>query len=54
MTGTSPTVTTTLTTPGVNVTHRSAPTGALLEDTVNGLLYQNTSATALQPTWTSR
>lgn len=41
------------TTPGVAATGGGAPKGALLIDTTNGTLYQNTG-TAAAPTWTSR
>lgn len=40
------------TTPGVTATFRTAPTGAMLIDTTNGISYINTSVTALAPTWT--
>lgn len=50
LTGTSPTVAVTKTTPGVTATHRGAPNGALLLDTTNGKLYQNTG-TATSPVW---
>lgn len=53
LTGTAPTVAVAETTPGVSATHRGAPKGALLIDTVNGALYQNTGS-AIVPTWTAR
>ncbi len=52
LTGGAGTVSVAETTPGVDATHRTAPTGALLIDTTNAFLYQNTSSTALAPTWT--
>lgn len=39
------------TTPGVDATYRDAPVGALLNDTTNAFLYQNTG-TQYNPTWT--
>lgn len=51
LTGTA-TLSVATTTPGVTATGRSAPTGAELIDTTNGILYINTSSTSLQPTWT--
>jgi hypothetical protein len=53
LTGTSPTLAVAETTPGVDVTGRSAPKGALLIDTTNGALFQNTG-TAASPVWTAR
>lgn len=53
LTGTSPTLAIAETTPGVNATAKGAPKGALLVDSTNGTLYQNTG-TANAPTWTSR
>jgi hypothetical protein len=38
---------------GVQTTYRGAMKGALLIDTTNGALYQNTTAPEV-PTWTSR
>jgi len=52
LTGTAPTVAVAETTPGVTATGRTAPTGAMLIDTTNGISYINTSTTALNPTWT--
>jgi hypothetical protein len=52
LTGTSPTVAVAITTPGVDVTFRSAKPGTLLEDDVTPGLYMNTSATINSPTWT--
>lgn len=49
--GTSPTVAVAETTPGVSATYRGAPVGALLIDTTNALLYQNTG-TVTSPVWT--
>jgi hypothetical protein len=49
--GTTPTVTVTESTPGVDASGRGAPKGSLLTDTTNGLLYINTG-TAQAPTWT--
>ena len=51
LSGTSPTLAITETTPGVTATHRNAPKGAQLLDTTNGLAYINTG-TAGAPTWT--
>lgn len=53
LTGTSPTLAIVSTTPGVDATARGAPKGALLIDTTNGTLYQN-SGTNIAPTWTAR
>lgn len=50
--GTAPTITTT--TAGVAGTFTNAKTGDLLEDTTNGELYQNISATAGAPNWQYR
>jgi hypothetical protein len=50
LTGTA-TLTVAETTPGVDATARGCAPGALLVDTTNKLLYQNTG-TALAPTWT--
>lgn len=50
--GTSPTLAVAETTPGVDATFRTAPTGAMLIDTTNAFSYINTSTTALAPTWT--
>lgn len=49
LTGTAPTLAVARTTPGVDVSFRAAAIGALLEDTTNGLLYQNTTFPV--PTW---
>jgi hypothetical protein len=49
LTGTAPTVAVTETTPGVTATGRTAPTGAMLLDTTNGVSYINTSTTLLSP-----
>ena len=51
LTGTSPTLAVTETTPGVTADERGAPKGAKLIDTTNGVDYINTG-TALAPTWT--
>jgi hypothetical protein len=51
--GTAPTLAVEETTPGVDATFRGAGKGALLIDTTNGTLYQNTG-TAAAPTWTAR
>src|SRR5262245_36647950 len=53
LTGTTPTVANVETTPGVDATGRSAPTGGLLTDTSAGKVYINTSTTLGQPTWVS-
>lgn len=53
LTGTSPTIAITETTPGVTATGRGAAKGRLLIDTAAGALYQNTG-TPLAPTWTAR
>lgn len=50
--GTAPTITTT--TAGVAGTFVNAPAGTLLEDTTNGELYQNISATVGSPNWQYR
>ncbi len=50
LSGTSPTVGVTETTPGVDASARGALKGALLTDTTNGKLYINTG-TAAAPTW---
>lgn len=52
LTGTSPTLAIATTTPGVEATYRTAPTGTLLVDTSTPTLYQNVSTTANSPTWT--
>jgi hypothetical protein len=48
--GTSPTIAVATTTPGVDLTGRGCPKGALMIDSTNGLLYQN-SGTPAAPTW---
>jgi hypothetical protein len=53
LTGTSPTVAVAETTPGVTAFGIGAPKGALVLDTTNGALYQNTG-TAAAPAWTGR
>jgi hypothetical protein len=53
LTGTAPTLAIVKTTPGVNVTGRGAPKGALLIDVNAGTLYQNTG-TASAPVWGTR
>jgi hypothetical protein len=53
LTGSAPTLAIAETTPGVTATAKGAPKGALLIDSTNGTLYQNTG-TANAPTWTSR
>lgn len=50
MTGTSPTLTVSTTTPGVDATARGAGKGAMVVNTSTGVLYINTG-TALSPTW---
>lgn len=50
LTGTDPTVAVTETTAGVDATGLSAPKGAMLTDTANGLLYINTGS-ASSPNW---
>jgi hypothetical protein len=50
LTGTSPTLAVTETTPGVDATGRGQRKGRLLIDSTNGKLYINTG-TALSPTW---
>lgn len=52
LTGTSPTAAITIATPGVDATFRNAEPGTLLIDNVTPGLYQNTSATKFNPTWT--
>jgi hypothetical protein len=49
--GDAPTLTTT--TAGVAATWKDAPTGTLLMDSTNAVLYTNTSTTAGSPTWTA-
>jgi hypothetical protein len=51
LTGTSPTIAVTTTTPGVNATLRGAAPGALAIRTDTPLVYVNTG-TAIAPTWT--
>jgi hypothetical protein len=51
LTGTSPTVAVTETTPGVTAAHRGAAKGAVVMDISNGVPYVNTG-TAVAPTWT--
>lgn len=53
LTGTTPTLAIANTTPGVDASARGAPKGALLIDTTNGTLFQNTG-TGTAPTWTAR
>lgn len=53
LTGTAPTLAIAETTPGVNASARGAARGALLVDTTNGTLYQNTG-TGVAPVWTAR
>lgn len=53
LTGTAPTLAVASTTTGVAASGRNAPKGALLIDTTNGTLYQNTG-TAAAPTWGTR
>lgn len=48
--GTSPSVTITDTTPGVDATRRGAKTGALIKDVTNGELYINEGA-GVEPAW---
>lgn len=52
LTGTSPTLAVTETTPGVTADGRKSHTGQLLISKDVGYLYQNTSTTSLQPAWT--
>lgn len=52
LTGTSPTLAVSETTPGVTADGRRSLRGQLLIDKTNGHLYQNTSGTILNPTWT--
>jgi len=51
MTGTSPTVAVSTTTPGITADGRNATTGQLLIDKTAGKLYINTSSTSQSPTW---
>lgn len=51
LTGTSPTVAVTETTPGVDASHRGAAKGAPLVDTTNGKQYINTGTNRV-PVWT--
>lgn len=53
LTGTTPTLAIVETTPGVTVTGRGAPKGAILIDTANAMPYQNVG-TAQAPSWTAR
>lgn len=53
LTGTTPTLVVTETTPGVDATGRGASKGQLLVDTATGALYVNTG-TASAPTWTAQ
>lgn len=53
LTGTTPTLAIAETTPGVTATHRGAAKGALLVDTTNGTIYQQTG-TPPAVTWTAR
>lgn len=54
LTGTSPTIAVTTSTPGVTGDGRTqARLGTLLLDAATPKLYMNTSATVLQPTWTA-
>jgi hypothetical protein len=53
LTGTTPTLAVAETTPGVSQPGKGAPKGALLIDTANGALYQNTGTPAV-PVWTVR
>lgn len=53
MTGTTPTLSVSVATPGVDATFRGASTGSLLSRVdAGGVLYVNTSTTAGQPSWT--
>lgn len=52
LTGTAPTVAVAQTTAGVSPTHRNAAIGALLVDTTNAQLYQNTGTVLGAPAWT--
>lgn len=49
-TGTATTLSVSTTTPGINATHRDAPTSALVKSD-NGNVYRNSSVTANAPTW---
>lgn len=51
LTGSSPTLAVTETTPGVDATSKGAPKGSLLIDSTNAKLYINTG-TSTAPTWT--
>lgn len=50
LTGSTPAITPTTTTAGVRGSYRGAQTGALLQDTTNGNIYQNTGS-ANTPAW---
>lgn len=52
LTGSSPTLAIATTTAGVTADGRTAPTGQLLTDIGTPGLYQNTSTTPMNPTWT--
>lgn len=51
LTGTDPVITPTTTTAGVRGTYRGAQSGAIVQDTANGVLYQN-SGDIYAPVWT--
>jgi hypothetical protein len=53
LTGTSPTLATSVTTPGVSATKRGSAAGTLLVETVTPKLYKNTG-TGIAPTWTQQ
>jgi hypothetical protein len=53
LTGTDPTVEIATSTPGVEATFRSAPTGTIVVNSTTGTVYSNTSTTAGSPTWTA-
>lgn len=54
LTGTSPTLAVTETTPGVTASFRGAPKGALLIREDTGVLHSNTGTAGLAPTWTAQ
>ncbi len=52
LTGTSPTVAVARTTPGVNAYPNQAGVGSTYTDYSTGIVYSNTSGSAISPTWT--
>jgi hypothetical protein len=54
LTGTSPTIAVTETTPGVTASFRGAPKGAILVNETAGTVFANTGTAGLAPTWTAQ